>query len=316
MPREAFGIEIRDMLLVVALLYLAPLSAAGFAAKTTASSKQPNLALLTFDLDDTLFPVAQVVEDANAAMLQALWDAGYTHATNDRIVEHSKVIRRKQKKKLTYTELHKRAIQTEMELLSSNWLSTKIYDSWLEARHKSAERTLFTGAIEMLQEIKIKYPGACIGAITNGPGNPLSMTQTLAPYFDFCVSGEDEGVHPERKPHRGIYKASLSKYHKNFPNRISDTHVWAHVGDCLANDVGGSSNMGAYTVWAEIEDLTDASQLPTGTKPTWSTKLADKARDRFRGEKITTLPELPTAIDNILHKAYKKSLSGVVGRKI
>ena len=43
---------------------------------------------------------------------------------------------------------------------SMMWLSTKIYDSWLEAHHKSAERNLFTGAIEMLvaRHCEARYP--------------------------------------------------------------------------------------------------------------------------------------------------------------
>ena len=98
---------------------------------------KPTLALLTFDLDDTLFPVAQVVEDANTAMIQAFWDAGYTDATNDRIVQHTKMIRRKQRKQMTYTQLRKRAIQIELELLGTKNgdpvdydLVATIYDSW------------------------------------------------------------------------------------------------------------------------------------------------------------------------------------------
>ena len=318
------------LVVAAALLCLVP-AATGIVVQTPAS--KPTLALLTFDLDDTLFPVAQVVEDANTAMMQAMWDAGYTESTNNRIVQHTKMIRSKQRKQMTYTQLRKRAIQTEMELLSSRGepidydLVVKIYNSWLEARHKSAEQHLFRGTIEMLQEVKTKYPDVCIGAITNGRGNPLSMANTLAPYFDFCVSGEDEGVFPERKPHRGIFKASLSEYREKFPNEISETHVWAHVGDCLANDVGGSAKMGAYAVWVELDDLKEsaASQLASGTQPKWSTasakltnsrkKLADKSRV-FVSEKICTLLELPTVLDKILHKAYKNSLFGVVARKV
>lgn len=296
---------------------------------------------MTFDLDDTLFPVAQVVEDANAAMIQAFWDAGYTEATNDRIVQHTKMIRRKQRKLMTYTQLRKRAIQTELELVGTNNggdpvdydLVATIYDSWLQARHQSAERYLFAGAIEMLQVVKSKFPDVCIGAITNGRGNPLNMTNTLAPYFDFCVSGEDDGVHPERKPHRGIYKVSLAEYRKTYPNDLSDTHVWVHVGDCLANDVGASAKMGAYAVWVDLDDLkeewtTRTTEGKGQPNPTWSTapetvvharqKLANKSRG-FVSAKITTLTQLPTVIDTILHKAHKESLFGMsrkIGRKL
>lgn len=292
---------------------------------------QPTLALLTFDLDDTLFPVAQVVQDANAAQMQALWDAGYTDATNDSILHHTKSIRRKKKKQMTYTTLRKKAIQMEMEALSPPGkavdydLVMQIYNAWLTARHASAEEHLFDGCLDMFDTIAKQYPDVCIAAITNGRGNPLDMRDTLAPYFSFCVSGEDATVFPERKPHRGIYKESLQQYHdQTTEKKISDTeHIWCHVGDCLANDVGGSSKMGAYTIWTELDDLerlngaTAASQLNGGPQPSWSTapakltnsrkKLANAARKSV-SERITTLSDLPAAIEAILHTAYKKSL--------
>lgn len=314
----------RDVIAFLASCLLFQVTAA-ISIKTPSS--KPTLALLTFDLDDTLFPVAKVVEDANAAMIQALWEAGYTEATNDRIVQHTKMIRRKQRKQMTYTQLRKRAIQTELELLSAGKpidydLVSHVFDAWLQARHVSAENHLFDGAIEMLQRVKEQYPHVCIGAITNGRGNPHGMANTLAPYFDFCVSGEDDGVHPERKPHRGIFKVSLSEYSKRFPNEISETHVWVHVGDCLANDVGASAKMGAYAVWVELDDLKDDA-TSEGQQPKWSTappkeassrrKLADKSKG-FVSEKITTLLQLPAAIDKILLKAYKESLFGLVRR--
>ena len=312
-------------------VFFIALQAAAAISVVTPSSK-PTLALLTFDLDDTLFPVAKVVEDANTAMVQALWDAGYTEATNDRIVQHTKMIRRKQRKQMTYTQLRKRAIQTELELLSRDSggepidydLVSQVFNSWLQARHVSAEQHLFDGAMEMLQHIKEHFPGVCVGAITNGRGNPLSMTNTLARYFDFCVSGEDDGVHPERKPHRGIFKVSLSEYHKRFPNEISDTHIWVHVGDCLANDVGGSAKMGAYAVWVDLDDLKE-EVANLGNQPKWSTapakdvssrrKLAEKSRG-FVSEKITSLMQLPIVLDKILHKAYKDSLFGRQVRRL
>jgi putative hydrolase of the HAD superfamily len=293
---------------------------------------QPRLALITFDLDDTLFPVAQVVTDANDAMMQAMWDAGYADATNARIVHHTKSIRNKKKKQMTYTTLRKKAILMEMVDLSPPGKAvdydvvTSVYDAWLTARHKSAEDHLFDGCLDMLSDLSKKHPEACIAAITNGRGDPMDMADTLAPFFSFCVSGEDTDVFPERKPHRGIYKVALQRYHEHYANerKISATeHVWCHVGDCLANDVGGSSKMGAYTIWTELDDLerlngaTAASQLNGGPQPSWSTapakltnsrkKLANAARGSVT-EKVTTLSELPGAVDSILHKAYKKSL--------
>jgi putative hydrolase of the HAD superfamily len=285
-------------------------------------AEEPSLALLTFDLDDTLFPVAQVVEDANNAMIRSLHEAGYLEATNDRIVQHTKAIRRKQRKKMTYTELRKRAIRTEMELLSGHEVANydlvqTVYEDWLKERNASADRNLFSGALDMLEAITTKHPNVCIGAITNGRGNPLNMAR-LEAYFDFCVSGEDDGVFPERKPHCGIYKASLAEYHKRRPHSICRTrHIWCHVGDCLANDVGGSVKMGAYPIWCELDDL-HLNRKAAGP-PKWSTattretnsrkKLASAARGSV-SERVTSLSAIPMAVENVLKKAYEKSFTG------
>ena len=62
----------------------------------------------------------------------------------------------------------------------------------LRARHEAAERNLYPGAIAMLQQVQAAHPDVIIGAVTNGRGDPLDMRDTLRPYFDFTISGEDD----------------------------------------------------------------------------------------------------------------------------
>ena len=295
---------------------------------TAPYDKAPKLALLTFDLDDTLFPLIPVVEDANAAMVHALHQAGYAGATETSILRHTKAIRRKTKHKMTYTEMRKRSIQQELEILSKpgttvdNDLVNKIYWAWLDERHRSAERNLFQGVIDTLKTIKEKHPYTCIAAITNGCGNPLEMNSTLAPFFDFCISGEDDHVFPESKPQKGIFKASVSAYHQRYPRKLSqESHIWCHVGDCLVNDVWGSARNGAQAIWIEVDQANNSnsshSQLKKGIQPNWSTssprdlnnrrKLASKGMKDV-SEKITRLSQLPEAIEKILEKQYVKSI--------
>jgi hypothetical protein len=110
-------------------------------------------------------------------------------------------------------------------------------------------------AISTLQQIRDTHPDVCIAAITNGRGSPLHMSNTLEPFFDFCVIGEDETVFPARKPQAGIYHESLRRYQELYPHHAarngdndeqqgssssssSTERVWCHVGDCLANRTG------------------------------------------------------------------------------
>ena len=61
------------------------------------------------------------------------------------------------------------------------------------------------------------------------------MENTLSPYFDFCVSWEDEDVFPARKPSPKIFDAALNRYKSlTSSDSIGDKSLWVHVGDDLA----------------------------------------------------------------------------------
>ncbi|KAL3930883.1 MAG: hypothetical protein SGARI_004354, partial [Bacillariaceae sp.] len=158
----------------------------------------------------------------------------------------------------------------------------QVLTSWEMERHHSAERHVFPGVVDALKAIKEEHPDIIVGAVTDGRANPLLMTFTLAPYFDFCMSWEDEqgGRQQffrelntvESTPElTWIYDAARHKYAilkqaqdaiasvKNnqeikplmWPDSYDDL-VWVHVGDDLAFDVGGSSACGAKTVLVEL----------------------------------------------------------------
>ena len=65
------------------------------------------LGLLTFDLDDTLFPTEQVVGDANAKMIVHLQNLGVDTTLAD-FLDATRSIRRKLTQPLTYTSLRKK----------------------------------------------------------------------------------------------------------------------------------------------------------------------------------------------------------------
>lgn len=158
--------------------------------------------------------------------------------------------------------------------------------AWEMARHHAAEKYLYPGVLDVLQEIKEKHPGAIIGAVTDGRSNPLFMTFTLAPYFDFRCSWEDdqgtarrqeffqqlEETGGDTKELSWIYDDARYKYAELkqaadgmkfdtfkedkplvFPATYDD-RCWIHVGDDLAFDVGGSAACGARTIYAELDD--------------------------------------------------------------
>eukprot|EP00580_Thalassiosira_gravida_P019296 CAMPEP_0201663206 /NCGR_PEP_ID=MMETSP0494-20130426/5065_1 /ASSEMBLY_ACC=CAM_ASM_000839 /TAXON_ID=420259 /ORGANISM="Thalassiosira gravida, Strain GMp14c1" /LENGTH=350 /DNA_ID=CAMNT_0048141745 /DNA_START=156 /DNA_END=1208 /DNA_ORIENTATION=+ len=289
------------------------------------------LHLLTFDLDDTIFPIGPVVADANVAQLRTLIQYGYENAANEEIIAASKQIRaelREAGTAITYSDLRKQSIRREIERVSGGLSGSSsdgavhgsvieaVFDAWLSERHASADRNLYPFASNALETIREEHPDAIIGAITNGRGNPLEMP-SMKEYFDFCISGEDDGVFPRRKPDKGIYEAAVSKYNQiimqgqgsilSSQESGENGFNWIHVGDDLANDVGASAACGAKSIWFTMEedDGVDARL------PSWSTATQEELRKRAAldemarehvSAKIVSLVELPASIVDVLSR--------------
>ncbi|KAL3827147.1 hypothetical protein ACHAXA_006702 [Cyclostephanos tholiformis] len=305
------------------------------------------LGLLTFDLDDSLYPIMPVIQDANSAFVKAMANYGYD-IEPDAIVEsaarireeagpatgsaitHTAVrllaIRREMEKKMVENKLRECAEDWATEVSSltgpvrrsaEKWAKAavqdrvveSIYCAWEGERHHSAERHLYPEVIASLQRIKEEHPEVIIGAVTDGKANPLLMVFTLAPYFDFCISWEDDAsgrteFFKELCNVNGntdlqwIYRAAYDKYREIAETRRDlrmsmvdevggpssgvasendgcDDPIWIHVGDDLAYDVGGSASCGAKTILLDLDDdygQTAKSRFDHDARmPSWST---------------------------------------------
>mmetsp|Transcript_4925 Transcript_4925/g.7122 ORF Transcript_4925/g.7122 Transcript_4925/m.7122 type:complete len:406 (-) Transcript_4925:282-1499(-) len=349
----------------------------------TKKAKVTSLGLLTFDLDDTLYPIAEVIDAANTAFVTTMEKFGYSGLTPTDIVETGKLIREEIAAEdpqaaavLTHTEIRELAIRREMENImldkklketaddwatpvsnladvvvahAKKWSRTAVsppivnavLTAWEMERHHAAERLLYPEVLDGLKQIKAEHPDVVIGAVTDGRANPMFMTFTLAPLFDFCMSWEDDQggrrkFFQELSSVEGdaqlswIYDAAYEKY-KNLraqmdaidaispqPKKDSDEddRVWIHVGDDLAYDVGGSSKSGAKTILVELAEKykQTARHRFDGTmpQPSWSTNLSKELEKRqvmnekaeaMVDKKIAFLTQLPEAINEILADA-------------
>jgi FMN phosphatase YigB (HAD superfamily) len=300
----------------------------GHREASSSTTTTPRLGFLSFDLDDTLFPTTPVINSANDRMVLKMQNLGFETTVPD-LLQQTREIRSQLEQPITYRALRKLAIRGEMERLLvetekdgasvDQVIVEECYDVWEQERHAAAEEHLFSDAIEALQTLRNKHPDVCIAAITNGAGSPLEMANTLEPFFEFCVSGEDDDVFPNRKPHVGIYERALQRYESLYPHHFQEAQdgtssstdrIWCHVGDCLANDVGASASCGAYAVWM----YTEASLLlATGSKvPVWSTatdsdiqkraELSNQGKEKV-AVRISSLLELVNAVDELLQGA-------------
>lgn len=197
--------------------------------------KTKTLGLLTFDLDDTLYPIQPVINEANAAFVRAMESFGFTDIEPEDIDLTARDIREQVGKEqgpaaaamISHTEIRTMAIrrvlekiifQRKLQACADDWATPvsalsnivvsharkwakeavsesivqAVLNAWEMERHHAAERNLYPEVIDALREIKEQHPGVVIGAVTDGKANPMLMTFTLAPYFDFCMSWEDD----------------------------------------------------------------------------------------------------------------------------
>jgi putative hydrolase of the HAD superfamily len=195
------------------------------------NKKTKTLGLITFDLDDSLYPIAPVLRDADVAFARAMASYGYNLSPNA-IVESGQRIRAEAGtlgSAITHKDMRLLAIRREMEKkmferkvgeCAKDWATEvssvtgpvrrsaakwaqaavsqsvveSIYRAWEGERHHSAERHLYPEALASLSRIREEHPDCVIGAVTDGRANPLLMVFTLAPYFDFCISWKDDAA--------------------------------------------------------------------------------------------------------------------------
>ena len=275
--------------------------------------------LLSFDLDDTLFPCSTVVARSNAKLVSALTANGVSAAARidaPAIQAQIKLERRKSATVLTYSEMRTRAIRSILQLHGGHGdchatddLAHELFDIWLEERNRAANDLLFEGAVDAIQACKSAHPDAIIGAISNGRGDPLCMPR-LEHLFDFTVSGEDPDVFPDRKPSPGIYEAALRRAASTQGGGTPPeewrtiSRGWVHVGDCLVNDVSASKAAGARTIWLQSSETMSAER----DQFVFSTASEQEVEERKkRGANamqhidatIASLRSLPAAVDEL-----------------
>ncbi|EKX39063.1 hypothetical protein GUITHDRAFT_114938 [Guillardia theta CCMP2712] len=237
--------------------------------------------VISFDLDDTLWPTVDVVMSANRAM-ESWLNLNYPGTPNATAIQGIMKAERERARKeceelgveekpMSYTEMRITALRLATEAAGysrdeAEAASKNAFDVWLQERNAAGERLLFPGAVSALQEIKSMYPDVLFGAITNGRANVTEMG-SLRSLFDFSVSAEEPEVFPDRKPSTRIFWEAVTRAEKRLKDRSRRKDIdslvphlsrWIHVGDDLVNDILPAGQIGMRTVW--IEGAQDRSQ--------------------------------------------------------
>lgn len=205
-----------------------------------------NYKLITFDLDDTLWHLAPVIEKANQQTYQ--WLQQHCPQLTDRY-SLKEVSRFKETLFVERPDLRHQISQLRIESLVSLLLSINFSDN--EARQLSQaafeifirsrnEVIFFDYALESLTALKSDY---MLGALSNG--NACIKRLNLEHLFDFSFSAETLNA---SKPAPDHFEAAMA-YSGYSAEQI------IHVGDHPRHDIEAAQQLGICTIWMNWNKL-------------------------------------------------------------
>ncbi len=225
-------------------------------ATTTATTpnKTPDIQVITFDLDDTLWNLKPVIIEADrlakaflaehAPKMVARYDEGRMTALRRKLISREPGLRANLSRLRTLItfEACRRSGYSDAD---AQHIADTAFEIFIEARHRVA---LFDGVDDMLSRLREQYT---LGALTNG--NASIERLGLMKYFHFGFSSESVG---KSKPDPAMFKAALDHVQAAPESML-------HVGDHAEHDIVGAQRLGIHTAWINPE----GHDFPHGTEP-------------------------------------------------
>lgn len=232
----------------------------------------PQIRLITFDLDNTLWDVHSVIINAEATM--RAWLAEHVPVYGQQIdtqqVQQLRSSAVNENPALAHdvSALRKAVLQRAFVVCgyqekAAHALSQQAFNVFFEARQQVV---FFPGALTMLEELAGEFH---LGALTNGNADINAVG--LGQYFSFAFSSADVGV---SKPAPDMFHAALRHAGVDAADTI-------HVGDNLVDDIAGAGQLGIHTIWTNHADVSPGE------------------RDHAPTAIVSHLEELPAAVELI-----------------
>lgn len=200
---------------------------------------------VTFDLDDTLWPLREVIihahKESNNWIIDKFPSMSKVLFTEQEQKMWQKLIAKDNSLRHRLSELRMKVIET---LLTENGVSDEdakttskdAFDIFLKLRH---DITYFEGTLEVLKSLKEKYT---LGVLTNG--NASIETLKIDHLFDFYLNAE---MVNDSKPGAKMFEEALKI------TQLSPEEV-CHVGDHPDNDVEAAVKLGMKAIWLNLLD--------------------------------------------------------------
>lgn len=197
------------------------------------------LRLITFDLDDTLWDVAPVLQAAEAGLLA--WLASHAPLLGEeasaRLQHHRQwLLAQEPGLKGRISELRRRVLRHSLQEAGyaegeARQLAQAAFEHFLAARQQV---TLFPEVRPTLTHLAGHFT---LGVLTNGNADVQRIG--IAGYFDFACSAEQLGV---SKPDPRAFHAALAR--AGVPAQAA-----VHVGDHPRDDIQGAQDAGLRAIW-------------------------------------------------------------------
>lgn len=196
--------------------------------------------LITFDLDNTLWDVGQVIRHAEAQMYAWLDDQvpDYRQSiTADVLLEiRQQVVADRPELGHDVSGLREEVLFRGMQRLGMTTKDARArakvaFQTFFEARQQVV---FFEHALEALAHLAGDYQ---LAALTNGNAHVEKIG--LDRYFSFAFSSADVSA---SKPAPDIFHAALDRAGVHADESI-------HVGDHLVDDIHGAGSVGMHTIW-------------------------------------------------------------------
>lgn len=204
----------------------------------------PKIALVTFDLDNTLWDVDGVIEAAEREA-RAWFDARVPEV-NQRFSRDDFMRMRSEAVAMDPSLAHdvtRLRLETFRRAIAgagygepqSIALAEEGFDVFLHARHRVV---FYDGALDLLADLKGRYR---LASLTNGNADIARLG--LDRYFTFALSAGSVGA---SKPHPAMFEAALERTGRKAGEMV-------HIGDHPVDDIEGAASVGAHTVWVNLK---------------------------------------------------------------
>jgi putative hydrolase of the HAD superfamily len=209
----------------------------------------PLILAVTLDLDDTLWPIAPVIELAETALQQFLhehaplaaqrWPLAAMRELRERVAADNPHLAH------DFTAQRRMSLQHALNDVGADIaLLDRCYDAFIDARHQV---TLYSDTAAALLRMSGTRP---LAALTNGNADVRRID--VGQHFQFAISAREHGA---AKPDASIFHAACERL--NLPPAAV-----LHVGDDPHMDVHGAARAGMRSCWINRTAAIWPSALP------------------------------------------------------